>query len=171
MSVGHRSPTPHGSHSIVHQGQALRHSTHPHALPAALGSLLAGRQRRHAAHIGLSKWAHSLDATTARFGLLPQAAKNYLRLAAIKRDAIAIGVEKIDAADSGGYVVFGEDTKTDPVALVNLVQNEGDTYRLTGAHRLQFRLDLSDEDQRFSHVERLLETVAAKDIESVEEAC
>jgi transcription-repair coupling factor (superfamily II helicase) len=105
-----------------------------------------------------------------RFGLLPQAARNYLRLAAIKRDAIAIGVEKIDAAESGGYLVFGEDSKADPVALVNLVQNDGGTYRLTGAHRLQFRLDLSDADRRFSHIEALLETLAAKDVQSVEEA-
>jgi transcription-repair coupling factor (superfamily II helicase) len=106
-----------------------------------------------------------------RFGLLPQAAKNYIRLAALKRDAVALGIEKIDAADSGGYLLFGEETKTDPVALVNLVLKDGATYRLTGAHRLQFRLDLSDEERRFSHVETLLEILADKAIPSVEEAC
>jgi transcription-repair coupling factor (superfamily II helicase) len=106
-----------------------------------------------------------------RFGLLPQAAKNYLRLAALKRDAIALGIEKIDAADNGGYLLFGEQTKTDPLALVGLVQKDGSIYRLSGAHRLQFRLDLSDIDQRFSHVEKLLDTLAGKAVQSVEEAC
>jgi transcription-repair coupling factor (superfamily II helicase) len=106
-----------------------------------------------------------------RFGLLPQAAKNYLRLAALKRDAIALGIEKIDAADNGGYVLFGEETKTDPLAIVGLVQKDGSIYRLSGAHRLQFRLDLSDIDERFSHVEKLLDTLAGKAVQSVEAAC
>jgi transcription-repair coupling factor (superfamily II helicase) len=106
-----------------------------------------------------------------RFGLLPQAAKNYLRLAALKQHAIALGIEKIDAADNGGYILFAEETKTDPLALVGLVQKEGSIYRLSGAHRLQFRLDLSDIDERFAHVERLLDTLAGKSVQSVEEAC
>jgi transcription-repair coupling factor (superfamily II helicase) len=106
-----------------------------------------------------------------RFGLLPQAAKNYLRLAALKRDAIALGIEKIDAADNGGYVLFGEETKTDPLAIVGLVQKDGSIYRLSGAHRLQFRLDLSDIDERFAHVEKLLDTLAGKAVQTVEAAC
>ncbi|MGI9203009.1 MAG: transcription-repair coupling factor [Woeseiaceae bacterium] len=92
-----------------------------------------------------------------RFGLLPTAAKNHMRVAALKLDAIALGIEKIDAAGGGGYVMFGEQPRTDPVALVNLVQNEGHIYRLSGAHRLQFRLDLSDTDERFAKIEQLLE--------------
>lgn len=92
-----------------------------------------------------------------RFGLLPTAAKNHMRVAALKLDAVALGIEKIDASDGGGYVLFGEQPRTDPVALVNLVQNEGHIYRLSGAHRLQFRLDLSDTDVRFAKIEQLLE--------------
>ena len=106
-----------------------------------------------------------------RFGLLPQAARNYLRIATIKRKAIDLGIEKIDAADEGGYLQFGESPRTDPVALVNLVQRDGDTYRLSGAHRLQFRLDLSDTDKRFAHIEDLLDTLARNAVQTVEEAC
>ena len=92
-----------------------------------------------------------------RFGLLPAAAKNHMRIAALKLNAVALGIEKIDASDGGGYILFGDQPQTDPVALVNLVQNEGHIYRLSGAHRLQFRLDLSDTEQRFAKIERLLE--------------
>jgi transcription-repair coupling factor (superfamily II helicase) len=106
-----------------------------------------------------------------RFGLLPDAVKNYMRLASLKLTAIALGVEKIDAADNGGYLLFGEETRTDPVALVNLVQNEGDIYRLSGAHRLKFRQDLADSGKRFTFVENLLDTLAANNVQSVEEAC
>ncbi len=106
-----------------------------------------------------------------RFGLLPEAAKNHLRLAALKIDAVRLGVEKIDAADHGGYLLFGDETSTDPVALVGLVQNHGDIYRLSGAHRLQFRLDLADPDQRFRFLENLLDTLRADDVQSIDEAC
>jgi transcription-repair coupling factor (superfamily II helicase) len=105
-----------------------------------------------------------------RFGLLPPAAKNYMRLAAIKRDAMRCGVEKIDAADSGGYLVFGDAATVDPVALVNLVQNDGNIYRLSGAHRLQFRLDLGDEERRFAHVEDLLATLTDNSVQTIEQA-
>jgi transcription-repair coupling factor (superfamily II helicase) len=91
-----------------------------------------------------------------RFGLLPEPAKNLLRIARLRQRAATIGVEKIDAADRGGYVVFGDDSRIDPVALVKLVQNEGDVFRLKGSHRLQFDMDLSNVERRFEAVETLL---------------
>jgi transcription-repair coupling factor (superfamily II helicase) len=106
-----------------------------------------------------------------RFGLLPDAAKNHMRIAAIKLDAIALGIEKIDAADQGGYLVFGDQTNSDPVALVNLVQNKGDIYRLSGAHRLQFRLDLTNPEKRFAQIEKLLETLTVNSVQSIDKAC
>ena len=97
-----------------------------------------------------------------RFGLLPEPAKNLMRIAAIKQDAIALGIEKIDAAESGGYIQFGGQAQVDPVSLVQLVQEDGQTYQLQSAHRLQFRLDLSDVAQRFKFVEELLTLLVAK---------
>jgi len=105
-----------------------------------------------------------------RFGLLPEPARNHMRMAEIKLRAVALGIEKIDAADNGGYLVFGDETRTDPVALVQLVQNPGQTYRLSGAHRLQFRQDLSDFDIRFREIEKLLDTLGAKSVENSEQA-
>jgi len=101
-----------------------------------------------------------------RFGLLPDAAKNYMHIAAIKLAAIKLGVEKIDASDAGGYLVFGDKTGADPHALVTLMQNEGQIYRMRGAHRLQFRLDLTDPVVRFAKVEQLLDKLAPKDVEN-----
>ncbi len=97
-----------------------------------------------------------------RFGLLPEAAKNLLRMAAIKQTAIALGVEKIDAAEKSGYLVFSAKSHIDPVALVQLVQNSDQSYKLQGSHRLQFRGDYSDLEQRFSTIEKLLDRLAVK---------
>lgn len=101
-----------------------------------------------------------------RFGLLPDAAKNHLRIAAIKRDAIALGIEKIDASDSGGYIQFAEQTSVDPLALVELVQNGGQIYRLRGAQRLQFSLENADIEPRFSHIEELLDILGANTVKT-----
>jgi transcription-repair coupling factor (superfamily II helicase) len=98
-----------------------------------------------------------------RFGLLPAGAKNLMRIAAIKKSAAALGIQKIDAADGGGYLVFGSESRIDPVALVQLVQNDSRKYRLKGSHRLQIRDDLSDLETRFSTIENLLRDLAVKD--------
>jgi len=101
-----------------------------------------------------------------RFGLLPPAARNHMRIAVIKLAAIALGVEKIDASAKGGYLVFGDRPWTDPVSLVNLVQNEGQVYRLSGAHRLQFRLDLADAETRFRFLEKLLDNLTPDHVQA-----
>jgi transcription-repair coupling factor (superfamily II helicase) len=98
-----------------------------------------------------------------RFGLLPDAARNLLRIASIKQLATALGIEKIDAADNGGYLLFAQESHIDPVALVQLVQNDSQTYKLQGSHRLQFRQDLSNLENRFQTVEKLLGKLAVKE--------
>jgi transcription-repair coupling factor (superfamily II helicase) len=98
-----------------------------------------------------------------RFGLLPEPARNLMRIAAIKQMANALGIEKIDAADGGGYLVFAAESRIDPVALVQLVQNDSQTYRLQGSHRLRFTQDLSTLEQRFRAIEKLLDQLEVKD--------
>ncbi|MEJ2274752.1 MAG: transcription-repair coupling factor, partial [Woeseiaceae bacterium] len=98
-----------------------------------------------------------------RFGLLPDATKNLVRIAAIRRAAGDLGIEKIDASDKGGYVVFGADSRIDPLALVQLVQNDSRRFRLQGSNRLQIRDDLGDLARRFATIEELLGTLGAKE--------
>jgi transcription-repair coupling factor (superfamily II helicase) len=90
------------------------------------------------------------------FGLLPEPARNLLRIAAIKQTAAELGVEKIDVSDNGGYLIFAQQSHIDPVALVQLVQNDDRKYKLQGSHRLQFRGEFADLERRFSAVDKLL---------------
>jgi transcription-repair coupling factor (superfamily II helicase) len=94
-----------------------------------------------------------------RFGLLPPQAKNFMRIAALKLDAAELGVEKIDAAASGGYLLFGHDASVDPVALVRLVQGDSQKFRMRGAQRLQFRLEMPGDEDRFAFIEELLRSL------------
>jgi transcription-repair coupling factor (superfamily II helicase) len=95
-----------------------------------------------------------------RFGLLPAPAKNLMRIAALRILAATLGIVKVDAADKGGYLLFGADTNVDPLSLVRLVQNDGQAYRMQGAHRLQFRQPMTDVDARFGAIETLLADLA-----------
>lgn len=97
-----------------------------------------------------------------RFGLLPAASRNLLRIAGIRKAATALGIDKIDAADSGGYMVFGENSAVDPVSLMRLIQSDSHQFRMQGSHRLQFRVDLGDPEVRFRTIENLLERLAVK---------
>jgi transcription-repair coupling factor (superfamily II helicase) len=102
-----------------------------------------------------------------RFGLLPEATRNFMRIAAIRQTAATLGIEKIDAADGGGYIVFGPQSNIDPVALVQLVQNDSQIYKLKGSHRLQFRLNLSNVEKRFQAIEKLLARLAVKEAKAL----
>jgi len=95
-----------------------------------------------------------------RFGLLPESARNLMHIAALKLDAVVLGIEKIDAADAGGYLIFGTEARVDPLRLVNLVQNDGHRYRMQGAHRLQFRMQMAEAADRFTKVAALLNELA-----------
>ena len=86
-----------------------------------------------------------------------------MRLASIRKAATALGIEKIDVADKGGYVVFGPDSRIDPLALVKLVQNDSRRYRLQGSNRLQLSDDLGDLERRFATIEDLLSLLAVKE--------
>ena len=94
-----------------------------------------------------------------RFGLLPTVAKNFMRVAALKLDAAALGIEKIDASASGGFLQFGGRAAIDPAVLVRLVQSSR-AYRMQGADRLQFRLEMPNDEDRFETVEALLRKLA-----------
>jgi transcription-repair coupling factor (superfamily II helicase) len=97
-----------------------------------------------------------------RFGLLPPAAKNLVRIAGIRAAAARLGIEKIDAADAGGYLQFGQDADVDPVKLVQLVQSRSQTCRMRGADRLQFRQPMAEPDERFAAIENLLAELAPR---------
>ncbi|MEQ8208153.1 MAG: transcription-repair coupling factor [Woeseia sp.] len=95
-----------------------------------------------------------------RFGLLPPAAKNLMRVAAIRASAARLGIEKIDASDQAGFLQFGDDADVDPLQLVRLMQTRSHIYRMRGADRLQFRQPMVEIDDRFAAINTLLTELA-----------
>lgn len=97
-----------------------------------------------------------------RFGLLPEQTKNLFRVTQIKIAADQLGITKLEANARGGLVEFSGDTKVDPLGIVKLVQSQPRIYKLEGANRLKFSLDLESSEKRLQCVNDLLDYLQLK---------
>ncbi len=91
-----------------------------------------------------------------RFGLLPQAIKNLFEIAGLKQLAETTGVSKLDYGPQGGRVEFSQDTTADPQALISLIQQHSEDFRLDGPNKLRILKLEEDPEQRFASARKLL---------------
>ncbi len=96
-----------------------------------------------------------------RFGLLPDAAKNLFRIAALKIAARTLGLRKIDMGPGGGSVVFDATTKVNPATLIRFVQQRAKTHRFDGPQKIRFTEKLEKDEERFIAAELLLAALRA----------
>jgi transcription-repair coupling factor (superfamily II helicase) len=101
-----------------------------------------------------------------RFGLLPPPTKTLFQITWLKLLAQRLGVRKLQAGAAGGSITFGERANVDPTALVGLVGDAPDTYRLDGAYKLRFSWRLAQDEQRVPEVEKLLRRLGADKLEA-----
>ncbi len=95
-----------------------------------------------------------------RFGLLPDSLKNLIEVTKLKIKAKELGINKIDASDKGGSIIFSNTPNIDPIKIIRLIQDEPDSYKLDGKNKLRFYLSLEDNSIRFQTIEKLLDTLA-----------
>ncbi|KFF65078.1 transcription-repair coupling factor [Pectobacterium brasiliense] len=95
-----------------------------------------------------------------RFGLLPDASRYLLQIAALRQQAQALGIRRIEGNEKGGFIEFSEQNHVDPSHLIGLLQRDPGTYRLDGPTRLKFMKDLSDRPQRIEFIGSLLGNMA-----------
>lgn len=92
-----------------------------------------------------------------RFGLLPDATKNLIRVTQLKLKAQELGIEKLEASAGSGRVEFSSDPVVDPLTIVKLVQTQPQIYRLEGANHLKFVTDMENAEERLRTVDELLQ--------------
>jgi transcription-repair coupling factor (superfamily II helicase) len=95
-----------------------------------------------------------------RFGLIPGPTRNLFAITGLKLKAQSIGLEKIEAGAHGGFLQFGERTALDPIALVDLVEQEPQIYQLDGPYKLRIRWQLEDPSQRVANLNELLDRLS-----------
>jgi transcription-repair coupling factor (superfamily II helicase) len=84
-----------------------------------------------------------------RFGLLPTPTKHLFQVAELRQKARAIGVNRVDFSETGGRIEFSEDTRANPAALLEMIQQQPFDYKLQGPHKLQIMIDEESIEERF----------------------
>ena len=92
-----------------------------------------------------------------RFGLLPDPLKNLFRVTELKLQAERLGITKIDFGPRGGKIDFAQDTQVSPDRIITLVQTQSQRYRFASANQLAIVDNIADREQRFKHIEDLLQ--------------
>ena len=95
-----------------------------------------------------------------RFGPLPPFAATLLRVTRLKLRAAQLGIRKIDAGATGGYLLFDAQNPIDPQRVLQLLHGRAPEYRLDGPLKLRFAHDARGEEQLFTHIDRLLDRLA-----------
>jgi transcription-repair coupling factor (superfamily II helicase) len=95
-----------------------------------------------------------------RFGPLPQYAQSLFRTTQIKLRAAQLGIRKIDAGATGGYVIFDEHNKIDTKRVLKLIQGRPKDYRLDGPLKLRFAYEARTDENLFTRIEMLVELLA-----------
>ncbi|HEX3913738.1 MAG TPA: transcription-repair coupling factor [Steroidobacteraceae bacterium] len=95
-----------------------------------------------------------------RFGPIPPFAQSLFRATYLKLRAAALGIRKIDAGASNGYILFDEQNRIDPQRVLKLIQGKPKEYRLDGPLKLRFAHIARTEDALFARVEQLVDQLA-----------
>ena len=91
-----------------------------------------------------------------RFGPLPAAAQNLLRVAKLKLAARRLGVRRLDLGPQGGSVLFEETNHIEPATVVRMIRQGAREYRLEGPLKLRVARALPAESARFEYARELL---------------
>jgi len=95
-----------------------------------------------------------------RFGLLPDAAKNLVKITELKMQAQQLGIKRLEANSKGGVLEFGERTTVNPSYIIQLIQTQSKVFKLEGGTKLKFIKDLPDTNSRFAFVSFMLDDFA-----------
>ena len=92
-----------------------------------------------------------------RFGLLPESLKLLFGVTQLKLNAEKYGIKKIDANVKTGRIEFKAQTPIDPMSLVEMIQNDPQTYKLGGANSLQFTHNCDEGPDKLDFIRKLLD--------------
>ncbi len=96
-----------------------------------------------------------------RFGPLPDAAGNFLRLAGLRVTVRALGIRRLELSAAGGSVQFEEQHQIDVGKLILLVQRQAREYRFEGQSKIRITRALPKVEQRFEYAQALLRQLSA----------
>jgi transcription-repair coupling factor (superfamily II helicase) len=97
-----------------------------------------------------------------RFGLLPDQVKALFSITELKQQAAHLGIKKIEAAATGGRIVFTTTPQIDAVELINMIQSQSQVYKFDGADKLRFTYTFKDLEDKCEFLGKLLVRLSPK---------
>ncbi|MGO3898461.1 MAG: TRCF domain-containing protein, partial [Psychrobacter sp.] len=93
-----------------------------------------------------------------RFGMLPDQTKQLFAIHGLRLQAEPLKINKIDANSNSMTLEFAPDTPVDALAIIKLIQTDGQRYRMNGASgiRYQHADKLETPQQRVTVIQELL---------------
>lgn len=95
-----------------------------------------------------------------RFGLLPDASKNLIRVTEIKMSAKKLGITKLEASAAFIRVDFCAEPNINPMTIINLIQKQPQNYQMEGGSRLKLITNTQGAEERLNATTELLRTLA-----------
>ena len=96
-----------------------------------------------------------------RFGLLPDAAKNLIRISELRLMAEPLGVRKIEVGPKGGHIEFSQQAQVDPGKIIAMLQREPQTFAMDGPTRLKIKSGVDDTHSRIKLLQSVLDELQA----------
>jgi transcription-repair coupling factor (superfamily II helicase) len=97
-----------------------------------------------------------------RFGALPEPILALFAIANLRRQALALGISRVEAYAKGGWLEFASHTTVNPSVIITLIQKESQIYQFAGPHKLRFVADLTDTAVRLQFVTQLIQRLAGE---------
>lgn len=93
-----------------------------------------------------------------RFGTLPDQTKQLFAVHGLRLQAEPLKINKIDANSSSMTLEFAPDTPVEAMAIIKLIQTDGQRYRMNGASGIRYQDDkkLATPQQRVTVIQELL---------------
>jgi transcription-repair coupling factor (superfamily II helicase) len=93
-----------------------------------------------------------------RFGILPDQTKQLFAIHGLRIQAEPLKINKIDANSNSMTLEFAPDTPVDALAIIKLIQSNGQRYRMNGASGIRYQDadKLATPQQRVSAIQELL---------------
>lgn len=95
-----------------------------------------------------------------RFGKLPRHADNLFITNQIKLKATKLNIIKIDIGSKSGKIKFGKKPKINQTAVIDLIQNQSDKYKLSSSDTFSFNFSMPNVQEKYIIVDRILKTIS-----------
>ncbi len=98
-----------------------------------------------------------------RFGLMPIQTKNLIATTELKLFADGLGINKIEAHEDGGRILFDKNPKIDIDELLKLLQRQSSVFKMSGSEKLLFTVHLPTVENRIEYIRNIINTIAFKE--------